>query len=111
MTRPQMISLANFCADQSADFDAAIWINPQASAMPRQTLAYAAQYLSMASWYGYQTQLAAIAELLQPGIGQIGNFMRLAREIGLDLADFSTAVRFLSLDKKPAPAPAPLPQD
>jgi hypothetical protein len=99
-----MISLATFCADQSADFDADTWMNPQASAVQRQTLAYAAQYLSMASWYGYQTQLARIAELLQPGIGQIGNFMRLAREIGLDLADFSIAIRFFALEKKPPPS-------
>lgn len=102
MTRPQMISLANFCADQNSDFDATIWVDPHASAMQRQTLAFAAQYLSMASWYGYQNQLAGIAELLQPGIGQMGTFMRLAHEIGLDLADFSTAVRFFALDKKPA---------
>ena len=104
-----MISLAAFCADQSADFDADSWMDPQAMAFQPRTLAYTAQYLSMASWYGYQTQLARIAEVLQPGIGQIGNFMRLAGEIGLDLADFSTAVRFLALEKKPPVEDSPQP--
>ena len=101
MTRPQMISLASFCADQSTDFDAGIWTDPQASATQRETLAYTAQYLSMASWYGYQTQLARIAESLRPGIGQIGNFMQMAHDIGLDLADFSMTVRFLAFNRKP----------
>ena len=64
-----------------------------APAIDKHTIGFAAQLLSMTSWYGRSTELAHIAESMFPGIASTGTFTQQGKEMGIDLAHFSIAVR------------------
>jgi len=73
-------------------FDPSAW--RESESVDRRTLAVAACYLSMTSWYGYETALEHFAEELCPGICSAERFDREAFAIGFDLSYFSAAVRY-----------------
>lgn len=59
----------------------------------RKLVAVAAKYLSMTSWFGYETELEHIADEIDSGLASSIDFNRELGAIGLDLALFSASVR------------------
>jgi len=84
--------LVRFCAEQVRTFDPDAWRS--SDSLDRGTLAVAAKYLSMTSWYGHEAMLESIAEELRPGISSAQKFQRETLATGFDLSYFSVAVRY-----------------
>lgn len=91
MDAPAVESLAQFCADQFSPFDPEAWTGK--SSIDGKTLAVAAKYLSMTSWYGHEEELERIAGRADATILNISGFHREAQAIGLDLTSLSAKVR------------------
>lgn len=84
-------SLAQFCADQFSQFEAAAWMDR--SSIDGKVHAVVAKYLSMTSWYGHEVELERIAANTDSTLANIAGFHREAQAIGLDLGSFSAMVR------------------
>jgi len=84
--------LVRFCAEQVRTFDPDAW--RRSESLDRATLAIAARYLSMTSWYGHETVLESLAEELRPGISSSQAFQRESSANGFELSYFSVAVRY-----------------
>lgn len=84
--------LIGFCARQIRTFDPLAWRESESA--DRRTVAVAAAYLSMTSWYGYEAALEQFAEERCPGICSAERFHREAFAVGFDLTYFSAAVRY-----------------
>ena len=83
--------LIEFCTHQYAAFDVRRWLAARRS--DREALAVAAKFLSMTSWYGFQEQLADIAERLDPRVATPEGFEHEAAAMGFLLGDFALAIR------------------
>jgi hypothetical protein len=100
-------SIAQFCVEQYSRFDPQAW--KRRSVADRKLVAVAAKYLSMTSWFGYETELEQIAEEIDSGLVDTAEFNRELGAIGFDLALFSASVR-CGIASKKIPAPPPRPQ-
>lgn len=86
------LSLARFCADQYFGFEPDAWTQ-FASSADRVTLAAAAGYLSMTSWYGREEELARIAAALVQVAEADTRAPDGAQQRRFDLEHFSAALR------------------
>jgi hypothetical protein len=84
-------SIAQFCVEQYGRFDAQAW--KRRGAADRKLVAVAAKYLSMTSWFGYESELEHISKEIDGGLADSTEFNRELGAIGLDLALFSASVR------------------
>ncbi|MBI3526150.1 MAG: hypothetical protein HY066_16785 [Betaproteobacteria bacterium] len=91
MDERDLASLAQFCADQFSQFEAAAWMDR--SSADGKIHAVVAKYLSMTSWYGHEAELERIAANTDSAIANSTGFHREALAIGLDLGSFSALVR------------------
>ena len=84
-------SIAQFCVEQYDKFDPQAW--KRRSVADRKLVAVAAKYLSMTSWFGYESELEQIADEIDAALADSAEFYRELGSIGLDLALFSASVR------------------
>ena len=84
-------SIAQFCVEQYDKFDPQAW--KRRSVADRKLIAVAAKYLSMTSWFGYESELEQIADEIDAALADSAEFNRELAAIGLDLALFSASVR------------------
>ncbi|MBP9217984.1 MAG: hypothetical protein KBD39_05765 [Sterolibacterium sp.] len=92
MDRPTTHCLAKFCVDQSHCFEAQDWLH--LDSIDPKSVALAARYLSMTSWYGHEEILADIADRIEPSrCNDSACLCREAEQIGFDLPYFSYTVR------------------
>lgn len=103
-------SIAQFCVEQYGNFDPQAW--KRRSVADRKLVAVAAKYLSMTSWFGYESELEQIADEIDIALADSAEFNRELGAIGLDLALFSASVRCgIAVRKTPilqARAPTPV---
>jgi hypothetical protein len=92
MAKHALAPLVRFCAGQARTFDPGAW--RESESLDRKTLAVAAKYLSMTSWYGHESALERVAEELRPEMSSPEQFHREATAIGFELSYFSVAVRY-----------------
>jgi len=85
-------SLAQFCIDQRSSFSSHDWI--AWGAIDRKSVACAAKYLSMTSWYGHDEELEQIAACLHTFERDSTGLHRESWSIDFDLPSFSSKVRF-----------------
>ncbi len=85
-------SIAQFCVEQYGKFDPQAW--KRRGAADRRLIAVAAKYLSMTSWFGHEAHLERIAVETDAALADSAEFNRELELIGLDLALFSSSVRF-----------------
>lgn len=90
MEKREMDALAQFCVAQRSAFSVDDWL-ARAETDP-EAVGLAAAYLSMASWYGYETELEEIARRNHFSADSAG-LHRETRAIGFDLPYFSSRVR------------------
>lgn len=84
-------SIAQFCVEQYDNFDPQAW--KRRGVADRKLVAVAAKYLSMTSWFGYESELEQIADEIDAALADSAEFNRELGSIGLDLALFSASVR------------------
>ena len=84
-------SIAQFCVEQYSRFDPQAW--KRRSVADRKLVAVAAKYLSMTSWFGYETELEQLAGEIDSALVDTAEFNRELGAIGFDLALFSASVR------------------
>lgn len=90
--RRTLDGLAVFCAVQRSRFDPAAWM--RRGAADGRRVAFAAQYLSMTSWYGHEAELEVIAKNIYPDINNFGTFMQEMQAMDIELAPLSSSIRF-----------------
>ena len=92
MDKPTLEALTQFCVDQHLNFDSQAWHN--SDHIDRRRFAVVARYLSMTSWYGLETELEAIAEVLLPGISARHRFNSELPALAIDISYLSATVRY-----------------
>lgn len=91
MNSEATVSLAQFCVDQHGVFAPADWI--ARGAIDSKSVAVAAHYLSMTSWYGHDEELGHIVIDLDPEVAKSAMFEREVRDRVFSLGQFSRMVR------------------
>lgn len=93
MEKQAIDRLVRFCASQSDHFNPQEWLS--FSGVDNKTVALAARYLSMTSWYGHEDDLVRIADAMAVDLttsDSAGLYLE-SRALNFNLPYFSVAVR------------------